>query len=135
MHEKRKTKKASSDTSDSVPRVYSFRLTDADGDVWEDKVRRSGMNQSEFFRTAVVLNETTVVGDASQKKRRAVRTASNVHPDIKRANFLLAQASNNLNQIAHRLNADNKAGLVTPALYAEMLEELQSTSATIKERF
>ncbi len=122
--------------TESGSRIFSFRLPDQVADEWDDKIARSGMNKSEFFRTAVVLNETTVVGDASgQKKKRAVRLPDTVHPDIKKANFLLAQASNNINQIAHRLNSDHAAGLVTPALYAEMMDELQSISAQIKERF
>ena len=121
---------------EGLPRLFHFRLTDRDGAIWDNKVARSGMTQSEFFRTAVVRNETVVQGDASgNKKKRAVRTPGNVHPDIARRNFLLAQASQNINQIARRLNSDNLAGLVTSALYAEMMDELLSVSAQIKERF
>ena len=121
--------------SEGGSRVFSFRLPNDLADEWDGKIRRSGMDKSKFFRTAVVLNETTVIGEASPKKKRAVRTANNVHPEIRRANFLLAQASNNLNQVAHRLNADHKAGLVTPALYAEIVTELHNISAIVKERF
>lgn len=120
----------------SGTRIYSFRLPDHVADAWDDNIARSGMNKSEFMRTAVIDNETVVHGDASaNKKKRAVRTPSNVNPDIKKANFLLAQASNNINQIAHRLNSDHASGLVTPALYAEMINELLIISATLKERF
>jgi hypothetical protein len=121
---------------EGLPRLFHFRLTERDGAIWDDKVARSGMTQSEFFRTAVVRNETLVQGDASgNKKKRAVRTPNNVNPDIRKANFLLAQASNNLNQIAFRLNSDNTRGLVTPAVYAAALDELQSISVALKERF
>lgn len=120
----------------SGTRIYSFRLPDHVADAWDDNIARSGMNKSEFMRAAVIDNETVVNGDASRnKKKRAVRTPSTVHPDIKRANFLLAQASNNINQIAHRLNSDHASGLVTPALYAEIMDELLTISATLKERF
>lgn len=122
--------------TESGSRIFSFRLPDQVADEWDDKIARSGMNKSEFFRTAVVLNETTVVGDASgNKKKRAVRVPGNVDPDIKRKNFLLAQVSNNINQIAYRLNSDHAAGLVTPALYAEMMDELLSISGQIMECF
>lgn len=122
------------DTSEGLTRLYHFRLTEADGEVWDDKIARSGMKISPFMRLAVVHNETVVVGDASKKKKRPTRTKANANPDIQKTNFLLAAISRNMNQIAHRLNADNLIGLVTPATYAAVLDELHSISAQIKER-
>lgn len=136
MSKKSEAKSGKSGEEKQRTRVFSFRLPLDVAEEWDAKIARSGMDKSKFFRTAVVLNETQVIGDASgQKKKRAVRLPASIHPEIRRANFLLAQASNNINQIAHRLNADNKAGKVTPALYAEILTELQHISATLKERF
>ena len=125
---------AMKDTSEGLTRLYHFRLTEADGEVWDDKIARSGMKISPFMRLAVVHNETVVVGDASKKKKRPTRTKANANPDIQKTNFLLAAISRNMNQIAHRLNADNLIGLVTPATYAAVLDELHSISAQIKER-
>ena len=125
---------AMKDTSEGLTRLYHFRLTEADGEVWDDKIARSGMKISPFMRLAVVHNETVVVGDASKKKKRPTRTKANANPDIQKTNFLLAAISRNMNQIAHRLNADNLIGLVTPATYAAVLDELHSISAEIKER-
>lgn len=84
------------------------------------------------MRLAVVHNETVVIGDASKKKKRTARTKANTNPDIQKTNFLLAAISRNMNQIAHRLNSDNLMGLVTPASYAAVLDELHSISAQIK---
>lgn len=120
------------DTSEGLTRLYHFRLTEADGEVWDKKIARSGMKISPFMRVAVVHNETVVVGDASKKKKRPTRTKTNSNPDIQKTNFLLAAISRNMNQIAHRLNSDNLIGLVTPATYAAVLNELHSISAQIK---
>lgn len=125
---------AKSAAREKLPRIYHFRLTEADGAVWDDKISRSGMKISEFMREAVIHNETVVVGDASKKKKRPTRTKANSNPDIQKTNFLLAAISRNMNQIAHRLNADNLIGQVTPATYAAVLDELHSISAQIKER-
>ncbi len=134
MATRKKQKRLSKDGSGT--RIYSFRLPDHIADVWDDKIARSGMNISEFMRTAVIENETVVQGDASaNRKKRAVRIAGNVDPALIRRNFVLAQAGNNLNQIAHRLNSDHLAQLVTPAIYAEFLDELLSISRQLKERY
>jgi hypothetical protein len=123
---------AMKDTSEGLSRLYHFRLTEADGQVWDDKIARSGMKISPFMRLAVVHNETVVIGDVSNKKKRPTRTKANANPDIQKTNFLLAAISRNMNQIAHRLNSDNLMGLVTPASYAAVLDELHSISAQIK---
>ena len=120
------------DSREGLSRLYHFRLTEADGQVWDHKIARSGMKISPFMRLAVVHNETVVIGDASKKKKRLVRTKVNTNPDIQKTNFLLAAISRNMNQIAHRLNSDNLMGLVTPASYAAVLDELHSISSQIK---
>ena len=123
---------AMKDTSEGLSRLYHFRLTEADGQVWDEKIARSGMKISPFMRLAVVHNETVVIGDVSNKKKRRTRTKANTNPDIQKTNFLLAALSRNMNQIAHRLNSDNLMGLVTPASYAAVMDELHSISAQIK---
>lgn len=122
-----------SESQGQYSRVFHFRLKPDDAEIWDSKIARSGMSTSEFIRAAVINNETTVIGSGTKKKPKATRKSDNVHPEIRKANFLLAKASNNLNQIAHRLNADNLVGLVTPATYAALLNELQRISVSIKE--
>lgn len=130
------TRKSKFDGNDGKEtRVYSFRLPVAVADAWDSKISRSNMTKSDFMRTAVIENETVINGDASAKRKRPVRIAGNVHPDIVRRNFLLAQASQNINQIAKRLNSDNLAGLVTPATYATISQELLNISTLMKGHF
>lgn len=119
---------------EKLPRIYHFRLTDSDGDVWDEKISRSGMKISEFMREAVIHNETVVIGDASsKKKKKAVRIPTAADPDIRRRNFLLAAASRNLNQIAHRLNSDHIICQITNATYAAVLDELLGISIQLKQ--
>lgn len=109
--------------SEGLDRVYSFRLTEADAKIWDAKIFESGMKISQFMREAVINNESVVVGVPPKV----------INPSIVRQNYLLAALSQNINQIAHRLNSDNLVGLVTPATYAAVLGELESISAAMKE--
>lgn len=95
-----------------LTRVYSFRTTEEGGAAWDKKIARSGYTKSEFFRKAVQDNQTEIV-----EKPVATR-------DAKRAVFLLAKASNNLNQIAHRINAEHRAGKLSESTFARILDRL-----------
>ena len=106
---------------ESLTRNFAFRLTEADGAIWDEKIASSGLSNSEFIREAVIRNKSEVV------------SAPPPNPVLVRQNYLLAALSRNMNQIAHRLNSDNLIGLVTPAVYSAVLEELQSISTNMKE--
>lgn len=116
----------------TLGRPYHFRLPLDVEKEWDAKIAASGLSESEFFRQAVIENKTVIQGAAPDRKRRAVRMKDTVPKDVKRAVFLLAQLGNNMNQLAHRLNLDAKAGKVTPATYAAILEELQGIAAIVK---
>lgn len=119
-----KTRKTEKTAKVPEGRVYSFRLlSDEDMHAWDAKIEQSGMKISEFMREAVIRNEAVVVGVPPKA----------VNPDLIRQNYLLAALSRNMNQIAHRLNSDNLVGLVTPAVYAAILDELESISSRMKD--
>jgi hypothetical protein len=126
------TEKPSKTKRERLSPPYHFRLPESVAEVWDEKIAKSGMDASKFFRLAIIENKTVVQGDASGARKRAVRVKDNVPADVKKAIFLLAQLGNNMNQIAHRLNLDHKAGKVAPATYAAILEELRGLSATVK---
>ncbi len=111
------------DDSEKLTRVYHFRLNELDAQVWDAKIAESGMKISQFMREAVIYNKAVVKGVEPKT----------VNPDLVRQNFLLAAISRNINQIAYRLNSDNLIGLVTPAVYAAVLADLESISAAVKE--
>ncbi len=87
-----KSKKTS---ADKLSKSVAFRLTEADFVKYKNKFSASGLSQSKFFRQHVLNNTTRVVSKSL--------TAS-------RAVLLLSKASNNLNQLAHRANLENKVG-------------------------
>lgn len=106
---------------ESLTRNFAFRLTEADGAIWDEKIASSGLSTSEFIREAVIRNKSEVV------------SAPPPNPELVRQNYLLAAISNNINQIAFRLNSDNLVGLVTPAVYGAILDELEFISSKIKD--
>lgn len=104
-----------------LTRNFAFRLTESDAAIWDDKIASSGLSNSEFIREAVIHNKSEVV------------SAPPPNPELVRQNYLLAAISNNINQIAHRINSDNLVGMVTPAVYAAVLDELEFISSKIKD--
>ena len=112
---------AVSEKSESLSRNFAFRLTEEDGAIWDEKIASSGLSNSEFIREAVIKNKSEVVSAPPQ------------NPALVRQNYLLATLSRNMNQIAYRLNSDNLVGLVTPSVYAAILDELESISIAMKE--
>lgn len=97
---------------DGLAKSVSFRLPPAELAAWQAKVEASGLTASEFFRDLVLTNRTQVVARARPSA------------DQTRLLYLVNKASNNLNQLAHRANADHQAGKITEATYSGILAEL-----------
>ena len=98
----------------------AFRLSEVDRAAYLEKVTRSGLTQSEFFRQAVLTNRTQVIARPSAS------------PERRRLLYIFNQASNNLNQIAHRANADHVSGNLSEATYEQVLEQMQLISRYLK---
>jgi outer membrane murein-binding lipoprotein Lpp len=115
---------------DRVPHAYSFRLGDSENEKMQLQIRRSGLTESEYIRRAVVRNETTVIGDASgQHKKRAVRISKPANPDARRLLFLIAQISNNCNQMAHAINT---ARMTASGINNKLVEKFATDLEQIK---
>lgn len=93
--------------------TVAFRLTDGDFLGYKRKFSASGLNQSEFFREHILSNTTQVVA----------RPVASV--DGRRAVFLLQKASNNLNQLAHRANAEHLTGVLSEGTFSAILSQLE----------
>ncbi|MDD2722318.1 MAG: hypothetical protein PHH47_13530 [Gallionella sp.] len=120
------------DKAERVPHGYSFRLNDADDAEFQSQISRSGLNESEYIRRAVVKNETTIIGDAGGKKR-ITRIAKPSNPDSRRLLFLAAQTSNNCNQLAHAINTAKKSkGGISEKLVESVLQELEQIKQLAK---
>jgi hypothetical protein len=92
----------------------AFRLARADREAFLDKVQESGMSQAEFFRQCVLTNRTRIVARRPPSAER------------KRALFVINKAGNNLNQIAHVLNAARLDMSASENTYLAALDTLES---------
>lgn len=107
---------------EKLSHTVAFRLTDGDFLAYKRKFSASGLTQSEFFRAHVLTNTTQVVA-----KPRA-------SADTKRAVFLLQKASNNINQLAHRANADHLAGILSESSFLAILSQLDQLNSFMLEQ-
>lgn len=96
------------DESEKLKKTLAFRITEGDFLAYKKKFDASGLTQSEFFREYVLTNATQVV----------------VNNDHKRAVFLVSKASNNLNQLAHRMNSEFKSGFLSEDTFKSLLDQL-----------
>lgn len=107
---------------DKLNHPVSFRLTDGDFLHYKKKFAQSGLTQSEFFRAHVLSNTTRVLA-------RRVATA-----DSKRAVLLLQKSSNNINQLAHRANAEHLAGQLSEVTFVAILARLERLRLLLLDR-
>jgi hypothetical protein len=106
---------------DGLTHAVAFRLSESDHQAWLARVQELGLRPPDTFRAlvnggtwAAVQKEAVEV--AGQKERREER---------RRRLYLLNSASNNLNQVARRANADYRSGVLSEAVYAEILASLE----------
>ena len=107
---------------EKLSHTVAFRLTDGDFLAYKRKFSASGLTQSEFFRAHVLTNTTKVV---AKPKASA---------DTKRAVFLLQKASNNINQLAHRANAEHLAGILSESTFQAILLQLEQLNSFMLEQ-
>jgi hypothetical protein len=99
----------------------SFRVPVKEHRTYIEKLERSGLTKTEFFREYVLQNKTQVVA----RPRPTV--------DTQRLLYLANKASNNLNQLAYRANTDHLAGTLDDASYAAILSELEAIGDALRE--
>jgi hypothetical protein len=105
---------------DVLTERVAFRMTATDYAAYKKRVAASGLSPSEFFRTCVLTNRTEIVARPVMGDER------------RRALFLLSKTSNNINQIAHRTNADHAAGIIDGRAYRDVLASLNSLASYLK---
>ena len=101
-------------------RTVSFRLTLPDHAAYLAKVEASGLKPSEFFRECVLQNRTQIVARPKASPERG------------RLLYLFNKASNNINQLAHRANADHLAGVISEDTYTRILADLHGLAHYMK---
>lgn len=98
--------------SKNKTRVVSFRIAEEDIAAYEEKLKSSGVTKSKFFRE--ILFDSNATFEAPPKSK-----------DFERLLFLYNKSSNNLNQLAHRVNsAYRKSEVISESLYIKAVNEL-----------
>lgn len=92
----------------------NFRIDTESFAAFEEKVKASGMNKSEFFRELVLTNKTQVI----ERKKTTDNT--------KYALYLLNKSSNNINQLARAAHIANQKGDISDNIYLSFLESLEN---------
>ena len=108
------------DDAQKLTRPVSFRLTAADHAAYLMKVEASGLKPSAFFRDAVLTNRTQIVARPKASPERG------------RLLYLFNKASNNINPLAHRANADHLAGTLSESTYEGILYNLEQVARYLK---
>ncbi|RZI55639.1 MAG: plasmid mobilization relaxosome protein MobC, partial [Pseudomonas sp.] len=70
--------------------------------------------------------------DAVLKNKTQIVARAKSSPERGRLVYLMNKASNNINQLAHRANADNLTGVISEETYACVLRELEVVSRAMK---
>lgn len=108
------------DKAARLTKVASFRLTESDYGAYRAKFIASGLTQSEFFRQHVLHNTTQVIA----QKRASL--------EAKKMLYLFTTVSNNINQLARRVNADHLAGKHSEATYSNLLVSLDAIASHLR---
>jgi len=88
----------------------SYRLTEEQYAPFGEIIEKAGISQSQFFRD-MTLSKSPVFKESSKNYDHLL--------------FLYNKSSNNLNQLAHKVNsAYRKSGVVSETLYIKTLNEL-----------
>ncbi len=105
-------KKQQQKPSEKKDIVVTFRLSSSEFTPYEKLIKKSGMSRSGLMREVVIARSDNV----SLPKQQ--------NPDSKRMLFLANKASNNINQMAKKLNNAHKKGVVNDSIYKTILNNL-----------
>jgi len=100
-------------------RVLHFRCSEEDFAEVEQKLKVAGMTASEFFRDVFLNSKITF----------NVKAAKPV--DYHRLLFIYNKAGNNINQLAHQVNAVHRRGVLSESLYIKLLNRLVSIESLL----
>ncbi|MEQ0866925.1 plasmid mobilization protein [Pseudomonas aeruginosa] len=97
----------SNKTRRTVP--VSFRITEDEFTPIKRQLEALGITKSEFFRQRFLEEKTTIVAPSQDKKRLL---------------FLFNKSSNNLNQLAYKVNQAYRGGVISERLYIKLMNSL-----------
>lgn len=91
----------------------SFRLTPTEFLPYKRILEITDLNKTDFFRSVFL------------SKQYSFTVKENKPIEYKKLLFLVSKSSNNINQIAHRLNLDSNKGIITQHSYNIALNRLK----------
>ncbi|WP_394213495.1 plasmid mobilization protein [Enterovibrio calviensis] len=100
--------------------LVSFRLTETEFKPYESLFRETNLTKTEFFR-GVFLS-----------KKYEFTVNENRPVDYQKLVFLFNKSSNNINQVAYKLNDTHRNGTVSESLYRETLNRLISIESLMQ---
>jgi CRISPR/Cas system CSM-associated protein Csm3 (group 7 of RAMP superfamily) len=101
-------------------RVLHFRVTEADYAEFDEKLKQTGMTASEFFRDVFLNSKITF----NVKQAKPV--------DYHKLVFIYNKAGNNINQLAHKVNADHRRGIISESIHLKWLNKLASIESLLQ---
>lgn len=109
------------DEVDKLTEVMHFRVSKKVRDAFTQKHIESNLTISEFLRELLDDKNEKVTIIAKERKEK-------IPLDVRRVVFLANKTSNNINQLAHKVNSHHMAGLVNDKLYEDILRSLCFTN-------
>lgn len=102
------------------------RLTPTEFEPFKAVIDEFGITKAKLFRQVILSNEKNlvIVGDKSDKTHDEYK---------KRMVYLANKTSNNVNQLAKRLNEAYRGGVVSERNYNRMMNDLIGITSTFKK--
>ncbi|HCA3439669.1 TPA: hypothetical protein MO340_004231 [Salmonella enterica subsp. salamae serovar 35:g,m,s,t:-] len=101
--------------SEKLSKTVAWRVTEGVFLELNEMYKASGLTQSEFLRE--LLDE--------RKEHVTIVARKKTSTDTRRLIFLANKNSNNVNQLAHKVNLAHQTGLVNESLYLSLLVALE----------
>ncbi|END8018786.1 plasmid mobilization relaxosome protein MobC [Shigella boydii] len=98
--------------------IIAVRFTDEEFEPFKKFIDESGVSKSDFFR-AIILSKEIVLPQVKKLSKEEEK-------DYKKLLFFVNKASNNINQIAKRLNMESKGGAIKETTYIKAMNALIS---------
>jgi hypothetical protein len=106
------TKKTTKKAKDNKSVKITFRLSASEFNPYKKIMKSSNLKISELMREVFIAKSDKVVLPKKQSE------------DSKRLLFLANKASNNINQLAKKINNDHKKGVLNDKKYTSLLNNL-----------
>lgn len=113
--------KSNNEASKKRTELISFRLTEKEFKPYKLIIDKTDLSKTDLFRQVFI------------NKKLVFNVKENKPVDYNNLIFYFNKTSNNINQIAHKLNEAYRAGIVTERLYIDALNKLITIERLFKK--